>query len=185
MGFGWDLEKLEKKQKFTLVDASPIRTIPGEVKLGQLAIGKRDFSLISLIEIIRSHAEKNKAKRIVVDALTSLTVQYPYSYERRMAVLDLLQALASLDSTNLLTTENRATTLNRKVSPEEFMCHGVIVFHVFREGGQLMRAVQIEKMRGMAHDQQIRPYRITNKGIVVYNKEESMDIPTDLLTSIA
>jgi KaiC/GvpD/RAD55 family RecA-like ATPase len=71
------------------------------------------------------------------------------------------------------------------VSDEEFLCHGVIVFHVLREGGQLIRAVQIEKMRGTAHDQQIRPYRITNKGLVVYNKEESMDFPTEIKASFA
>jgi KaiC/GvpD/RAD55 family RecA-like ATPase len=183
--FGWDLEKLQKLQKLALVDASPIRTIPGEVKLGDVRIGKRDFSMLSLIEIIKSTAMKVKAKRVVVDALTNLVIQYPYDFEKRMAVLDLLQAISSLGSTNILTTENRSTTLKRVVSTEEFLCHGVIVFHVFREGTQLVRAVQIEKMRGIAHDQQIRPYRITNKGLVVYNREESMDFPTNVTTSFA
>jgi KaiC/GvpD/RAD55 family RecA-like ATPase len=168
-----------------MVDASPIRTIPGEVKLGEIRIGKRDFSMLSLIEIIKSRAARMNAKRVVVDALTNLVIQYPDSYEKRMALLDLLQAISSLGSTNLITTENHVTTFKRIVSAEEFLCHGVIVFYVLREGGQLVRAVQIEKMRGTAHDQQIRPYRITNKGLVVYNKEESMDFPTEITASFA
>lgn len=179
-GFGWDLEKLEEQHKLTLVDASPIRTIPGEVAIGGIRIGKRDFSMMSLMDIIKSRAQKMKAKRVVVDGITNLIIQYPQIFEQRMAVLDLLEAVSSLGSTNIFTGENRATTLSREVSPEEFLCHGVVVFHVFRENGQLVRAVQIEKMRGMAHDQQIRPYRITNKGIRVYNQEETLDVPSDV-----
>jgi KaiC/GvpD/RAD55 family RecA-like ATPase len=178
--FGWALEELERQQKLCVVDASPLRTIPGEVKLGGIRIGKRDFSMMSLMDIIKTRALKIKAKRVVVDGITNLIIQYPQIFEQRMAVLDLLEAVSSLGSTNIFTGENRATTLSREVSPEEFLCHGVIVFHVFRENGQLVRAVQIEKMRGMAHDQQIRPYRITNKGIRVYNQEETLDVPNDV-----
>lgn len=179
-GFGWDLEKLEKEQKLTIVDASPIRTIPGDVKIGGISIGKGDFSMMSLMGIISSKAAKTKVKRVVVDGITNLIIQYPQIFERRMAMLELLEVVSSLGSTNILTGENRATTLTRKVSPEEFLCQGVIVFHVFREGGRLVRAVQIEKMRGMAHDQQIRPYRITDKGIRVYNEEETIEIPDEV-----
>ena len=182
-GFGWDLEKLENEQRLTIVDASPLRTIPGEAKISEIRIGKRDFNMPSLMDVIMARAMKMKVKRVVVDGITNLIIQYPQIFEQRMAMLDLLETVSSLGSTNILTGENRATTITREVSAEEFLCHGVIVFHVFREGGQLVRAVQIEKMRGMAHDQQIRPYRITDKGIVVYNKEESMDIPTEALTS--
>jgi hypothetical protein len=45
--FGWELEGAEKTGKFNFVDASPIRTIPGEVRIGKLTIGRQDFSLIS------------------------------------------------------------------------------------------------------------------------------------------
>jgi KaiC/GvpD/RAD55 family RecA-like ATPase len=97
--------------------------------------------------------------------------------ERRNGVVSLLEAVSSLETTNLITTELRATTLGRTVEPEEFLSHGVIVFHVFHEGRELVRAVQIEKMRGIAHDQQIRPYRICDEGIVVYSKESPLAIP--------
>jgi KaiC/GvpD/RAD55 family RecA-like ATPase len=182
--FGWNLEKLESKQKLAIVDASPIRTIPGEVKIGELQIGKRDFSMVSLIEIMKSRVEETKAKRIVVDPVTTLIVQYPDSSERRNAVVDLLEAITSLGTTNIMTTENRATTLSRKVTAEEFLAHGVIILHVIHEGRELVRALQIEKMRGIRHDHEIRPYRITDEGIAVYSRETPVAIPAEAAVTL-
>lgn len=182
-GFGWNLEKLEKERKLAIIDASPIRTIPGEVRIGEMWIGKRDFSMLSLIEVIKAKAKEIDAKRIVVDPITSLVVQYPNVSEKRNAMLDLFEAISSLGATNLITTELRATTLKRTVKTEEFLSHGVVIFHVFYESRELVRAVQIEKMRGIAHDQQIRPYRISKEGIVVYSKESPVAIPTKVLTA--
>lgn len=179
-GFCWNLEELEKKRKLAIVDASPIRAIAGGIKVGELWIGKRDFSILSLIEIIKAKAEEIDAERIVIDPITSLTVQYPDSSEKRDAVLDLFEAISSLGTTNLITTELRALTLKRTVKDEEFLSHGVLIFHAFHEGRELVRAVQIEKMRGFAHDQQVRPYRISDEGIVVYSKESPLSIPTEV-----
>jgi len=176
-GFDWNLEKLEKKQRLAIIDASPIRTIPEEVRMGELWIGKRDFTLLSLIEIIKTKAKEINAKRIVVDPITSLTIQYPDVSERRNGVVNLLEAISSLGTTNLITTELRTTTFERTIEPEEFLSQGVIIFHVFHEGRELIRAVQIEKMRGITHDQQIRPYHICNEGIVVYSKESPLTVP--------
>lgn len=176
-GFGWDLERLEKKQKLAIIDASPVRTVLGEIEIGDLWIGKRDFTLLSLIEVVKTKAKEIDAKRIVVDPLTSLMVQYPDLSERRNGIINLLEAISGLETTNLITTESRATALGRTIEPEEFLSHGVIVLHVFHEGRELVRAIQIEKMRGIAHDQQIRPYRICKEGILVYPKESPLAVP--------
>jgi KaiC/GvpD/RAD55 family RecA-like ATPase len=182
--FGWSLEKLESKQRLAIVDASPIRTIPGEVKIGELQIGKRDFSMVSLIEIIKSKVEETQAKRIVVDPVTTLIVQYPDRSERRTAVVDLLEAITGLGTTNIVTTENRATTFSRDVTAEEFLAHGVLILQIIRQGRELVRVLQIEKMRGISHDHELRPYRITEKGIVVYSKEAPVAIPTEAVTTL-
>jgi len=170
--FGWDIEKLEKESKLIIVDASPIRTLPGEVKIGELNIGKRDFSMLSLIEGIRNRAEENQVKRIVVDPITTLMLQYPNATERQNAILDLMEAVTDLGMTSLMTTELRATSLERQVQAEEFLSHGVIIFHTFTEGGRTIRAIQIEKMRGIAHDHELRPYKIQKNGIEIFSKEK-------------
>lgn len=180
VGFGWDLEKLEKKQRLAIIDASPVRTVSGEMEIGDLWIGKRDFTLSSLMEVIKTKAKEIDAKRIVVDPLTSLIVQYPDASERRNGIVNLLEAISGLETTNLITTELRTTTLGRTIEPEEFLSHGVIVLYVFHEGRELVRAIQIEKMRGVAHDQQIRPYRICNEGILVYSKESPLAVQMEI-----
>lgn len=170
-GFGWDIERLEKDGKIVIVDASPIRVIPGEVKIGTVSIGKRDFSMLSLIEIIKTRAKEIGAKRIVVDPISSLILQYPDVSERRNAIIDLFEAITDLETTSLVMTELRATALRREVEAEEFLAHGVIVLHTLMEGGRLIRALQIEKMRGIPHDHQLRPYETSKKGIEVFPKE--------------
>ncbi len=147
--FGWDLEKLEKKGKLAVVDASPIRYIPGEVKIGNLWVGKRDFSLVSLIEVVKKNAEEINAKRIVIDPITALTFQYPEISERRTAILDFFEALTRLGTSNLVTTELRSVTLEREIRAEEFLAHGVILLHVFVSEREIVRGIQIEKMRGI------------------------------------
>jgi len=175
-GFGWDIERLEKDGKLVIVDASPIRTIPGQVKIGKLSIGKRDFKMLSLIESIKSRAQEIGAKRIVIDSISSLILQYPDDSERRNAILDLFEALTGLGTTCLVMTELRATALERQIQAEEFLSHGVMVFHTFNEGGRLIRAIQIEKMRGIPHDHELRPYRIHKDGIEIFAKENILAI---------
>src|SRR6266516_3089816 len=61
--FGWKFEDLEKGKKFAFINASPLRHMPGEVKIGRTSIGRKDFSILSLIEGIKTHTELINAKR--------------------------------------------------------------------------------------------------------------------------
>jgi len=169
--FGWDLAKLEQERKFVFVDASPIRTIPGEVKIGKMTIGKKDFSLLSLVEGIKSGVKAIDAKRVVIDPIASLIFQFPDAILRRNAVLDLVEALVETGGTCLLTTELRAPGLERSVQLEEYLAHGVIVLQVVQVGRSIVRSLQVEKMRETAIDMQPRPYKITSSGIEVFPKE--------------
>ncbi len=173
-GFGWDIERLERDGKLAIVDASPIRTIPGRVQIGKLSIGKRDFKMLSLIESVRSRAQEIGAKRVVIDSISSLILQYPDDSERRTAILDLFESLTELGTTCLIMTELRATALERQIEAEEFLSHGVIIFHTFNESGRLIRSIQIEKMRGIPHDHELRPYRIHKAGIEIFAKEGTL-----------
>jgi len=169
--FGWDIAKLEQERKFAFIDASPIRTIPGEVKIGKMTIGKKDFSLLSLIEGIKSGVKSIDATRIVIDPIASLVFQFPDIIQRRNAVLDLVEALVETGGTCMLTTELRIPGLERAVQLEEYLAHGVIVLQTVQVGRSIVRSLQVEKMRETAIDMQPRPYRITPSGIEVFPKE--------------
>ncbi len=169
--FGWNLKELEKKKKLAFIDASPIRHLPGEVKIGEMNIGKRDFSLLSVIEALGKGVESVNAKRIVVDPLAALVLNYPELAERRTAVLDVIEALSNTNATSILTTELASCGMEREKQLEEYLAHGVIALQTLKVGNSFVRAIQALKMRETQTDLQPRPYKISKNGIVVFPNE--------------
>jgi KaiC/GvpD/RAD55 family RecA-like ATPase len=180
--FGWDFSSPEKEGRFSFINASPIRAVPGETKMGKLTIGHHDFSLISLLEVIRSNAKAIGARRIVVDSLSMLDLQYSEATQRRKAILDLVEALTETGATCVLTTDFTSIGLEPFTALEDFLrfsiiqfekqlFHGVISMQTMIDGRMMERIIRVEKMRETQIDRQPRPYRITEKGIEVYPKE--------------
>jgi len=170
--FGWDFANAEEQGKFSFVDASPIRAIPGEVKIGKLTIGRQDFSLLSLFELNRNNAKAINAKRVVVDPVSLLIFQYPDESQRRKALLDLVDAVTDTGATCILSSElHRIGLKGRLLQTEEYLVHGVVLMQTIAAGKTMERIIQVEKMRGTQIDPQPRPYRITSKGIEVYPRE--------------
>jgi KaiC/GvpD/RAD55 family RecA-like ATPase len=172
VSFNWDFQKLEDEKKISMIDATPIRYVPKEVKVGSLSIGKREFSIISLIDMIKKSVTKINAKRIVIDPITTLIFQFSELSERRFAIMDLMQCLIETGCTSILSSEFRSSNFEREFQPEEYLCQGVISFQSLISGGSFLRAVHIVKMRGISHDNQPRPYKITGKGIIIYPSEK-------------
>jgi len=165
---GMDFRKLEKDGLVTFLDASPVRHIPAEVKLGGISVGKRDFSLVALAKKIRDIAGVNKIERIVIDPLTALTIQYPDDSERRFMVLDLIEVLSQTGATCVM-TEDFGTQQSKRI--EEYSVHGVIAMRPLEAGTNIVKTMAIVKMRETKHDDQTRLFRITEEGIVVYPEE--------------
>ena len=173
--FGWSLKKIEEEKKWCFIDASPIKQKTSEPGVGGItrtrAFGGKDYTLSDLIEEIKSKVNDIDAKRIVVEPLTSLVFQYPNIVNRRGAILNLIETLTNTGATSILTTELKTSGLERTVQLEEYLAHGVIILQTLQVGKSSVRAIQIEKMRETSVDPQIRPYRITEKGIALYPKE--------------
>jgi circadian clock protein KaiC len=170
--FGWSFESVEKEGKFVFVDASPIRSIPGDVKVGNLTLGRPDFSMISLLEVVRNSARRVNARRIVVDPISLLLAQYSDDSQRRKAVLDLVEALSEIGATCIMSSELRRVGIRgRTLQLEEFLTHGVVIMQTIATGGTMERTIQVEKMRETQIDRQPRPYRISERGIEVYPRE--------------
>jgi len=165
--FGWDLQKLEDEKKIKFINVSPVRTVPTETA-GLIQIGMKEFRLIKLLEAIKEGIEEVHAKRVVVDPITTFALQYPSKLERVYAMKDLMRALRRTKCTNLLISELRGTGMEREHQFEEYLAQGVILLRTFLKDGMLVRAFQIEKMRGLAIDSQPRPYEISANGIEVY-----------------
>jgi KaiC/GvpD/RAD55 family RecA-like ATPase len=173
--FGWDFGKAEKEGTFSFIDASPIRSIKDDVRVGKLIIGKQDFSLVSLLEIVRSNAKTISAQRIVVDPMSILLSQYSDENQRRKALLDFVEALSDTGATCLISSElHRVGLRGRTLQPEEYLVHGVILMQTVAIGETTnkQRVIEVEKMRETRIERQPRPYDIGEKGIEVHPREK-------------
>ncbi len=164
--YGWDLQKLEDEKKLVFINVSPVRVAPSET--GLIQIGMKEFRLVKLLEAIKQGVKDVDARRVVVDPITIFTLQYPEEVERIYAVRDLLRDLRKTGCTNLMISELRGTGWEREHQFEEYLTQGVILLRTFLKDSRLTRVFQVEKMRGLAIDNQPRPYEISTKGIEVY-----------------
>jgi KaiC/GvpD/RAD55 family RecA-like ATPase len=176
--FGWNLDALEQSGKLTLIDATPLKR-PGhrfvEASTGSenpVSFTIPELTLPSLVRSIRRIAAEEGTQRIVIDPMTSLMLRYPEEVKRRRALLHFFDALESTGCSCLVTSELRTSELERKFQLEEYLSQGVVLLHTMIHDGSVVRGIQVEKMRGISHDDQLRPYQITQTGIEVYPKDK-------------
>jgi KaiC/GvpD/RAD55 family RecA-like ATPase len=176
--FGWNLDSLEQSGKLTLIDATPLKR-PGHRFVEPSTGGENpvsftipELTLPSLVRSIRRIAAEEGTQRIVIDPMTSLLLRYPEEVKRRRALLHFFDALESTGCSCLVTSELRTAELERKFQLEEYLSQGVVLLHTMIHEGNIVRGIQVEKMRGISHDDQLRPYQITQTGIEVYPKDK-------------
>ncbi len=175
-GFGWDLDELERDGKLFIVDGTPIRRAKVgsqqfEMAQGTGLIRLPELTLRSLMEVIAKLVEEEDVQRVVIDPMTSLMLRYDDIGKRRKAMLAFFDMLTETGCTTLVTTELRVNLLERRFQLEEFLSQGVILLHTIVHEGTVIRAIQIEKMRGVESDAQLRPYQLTREGMVVFPKD--------------
>jgi len=177
--FGWDFKKLEQERLFTFIDASDVRRIPEQAfekrSVGSLPVSGKELARARLIDNIFKTLEGGRsidkfigdlgAQRIVLDSMSGLTFRFTEAWEKRQAILDIMEALNDIGATCLITSEAISVGEERQVQPEEYLSQGVINLQTLKNGE---RAVRILKMRGTEVDSVLRPYKIVETGIEVY-----------------
>jgi KaiC/GvpD/RAD55 family RecA-like ATPase len=171
-GFGWNFQKAEDGQKFAFIDAtrmSRVAMLKEELyKEETRSLRGKKLSIDALIEDLQTAIHRVKAKRVSVDTLAALVYRFPDPVERRATVTDLIESLADLSVTSLVTTELGYLGLERNALEEEFLVHGVIMMQTLFSRGTTTRALQVEKMRETKVNPSLVPYSIDQNGIEVF-----------------
>lgn len=129
----------------------------------------KQLQVDKLVEKIETTIDEIDAKRVVLDTLATLFHRFPDPIERRIAVVDLIESLSELKITTLITTELVGRlSLDREVSVEEYMAHGVILMQTLFSGGVTSRALQVVKMRRTKINPNLVPYQIDETGIEIF-----------------
>ena len=170
--FGWDFRKAEEENKFVFTDATRMsRVAMLKEKLYEeesRSLRGKQLSIDRLVEDLQARIEQVNAKRVGVDTLAALTYRFPDPIERRTATVDLIESLADLGVTSLVTTELGYLGLERNAVEEEFLVHGVIMMQTLFSGGTTTRAIQVEKMREAKVNPSLVPYSIDQYGIEIF-----------------
>ncbi|MEM3589750.1 MAG: ATPase domain-containing protein [Candidatus Bathyarchaeia archaeon] len=170
--FGWDLDGMEKSGRLIFVDATPLKRSGEAEELEEEGYKVQEMTFQGLIRTIRKIVDEEGISRIAVDPITPLMLRYETPLERRRALLIFFENLSRTKCTSIVTTELRTSIFRRSFQLEEFLSQGVILLHSIFHAGNLVRAIQIEKMRGIAHDVQLRPYRIGKDGIEIFPRDK-------------
>ena len=170
--FGWDFRNAEEEKKFAFVNAtrmSRVAMLKEELyKEESRSLRGKQLSVDRLIEDLQAKIQQVNAKRVAVDTLAALVFRFPDPIERRTAIVDLIESLADLGVTSLVTTELGYLGLERNALEEEFLVHGVIMMQTLFSGGTTTRAIQVEKMREAKVNPSLVPYSIDQNGIEIF-----------------
>jgi len=173
--FGWNLRQLEDQQQIKIIDGTISKIgIPSDEEFSLPATG---FDLDKLLLELMRTIKKIKAKRVVIDSIPALGMNFENEHEIRKAILKIVYLLARAGVTTLLTTEvNEGSKQFGKYGVEEFVSDGVIVLHYMGIGTQSNRTLHIRKMRATKHSEDLHPLEITSTGLKVHKVEEDYDI---------
>lgn len=173
--YDWDMEAMEKKGKLLFIDASGLkRSRPrGNGLSSQYASELNESTdFPELLKTINKIVEGENVQRIALDPVTSLMLRYVEELNKRRATIAFFDALSDSGCTSLITSELKTSLMDRRFQLEEFLSQGVVLLHSLFHEGNIVRAVQIEKMRGISHDTQIRPYQFGTTGIEIFPRDK-------------
>ena len=115
-------------------------------------------------KLILSSIKRIEAKRVVIDSITILEMQYSDEFHKRQGLQGLVQALESYGVTSILLSESVNDDV---IPPEWFVSSGVIQLRHSRHHDTMERTIQVTKLRGIAHSEQIHPIELGDDGIKV------------------
>jgi circadian clock protein KaiC len=162
--YGWDMQKLVDEGKMLIIDARPFKMEEGFVALDESLYRGETLPFMHLTQLILSSIKRIDAKRIVVDSLTVLAMQYTNDFYTRQGLQGMIHALEDQHCTSLLISENIDPT---RMPPEWYVSSGIILLHHIRKADSMERAIQVVKMRGVRHHEQIFPIKLSESGLQV------------------
>jgi len=119
-----------------------------------------------LLNVLSSIIEDKDATRVVIDSITALCESIGESSKIRDFILELGFQLMYQECTTILISEIPPQTFKYSMfGVEEFIADGVILLSEFERKGELIRALQVIKMRGIAHSRNKHVMKILDEGI--------------------
>lgn len=159
-GFGWNIELWEQENQWAFVDVSPE---PGQ----QIINGEYDLEV--LLARIKFAIKKYKAKRVVMDSLSTIFNQFGDSIQIRSNLYTISYTLRELNVTTIITAERNSEYGDiSRYGIEGFVADNVVIMRNVLVEEKRHRTIEILKYRGVEHQYGEYPFTIlSQRGIVV------------------
>jgi len=155
--YGWDLKPYIENKKLTLVNLNTLNF--------KAMITRFESDLPKLLTSF-------KIKRIAIDPITLYEMLFDTESERRDHLFNFAQVIKETGITAVMTSEiSQKNPYYSKFGLIEYITDGVIVLRQVRQAdlGAVTTFIEVLKMRHIDHSKEIKPYSITNGGIVVHS----------------
>ncbi len=153
LSLGWDLKKLEAEDRLRIIFTSPMVFLSG---------------LQSPSSSLNQTIQEWGVKRVVLDSITHFTRLTSDPNELREIHNHVVNGLKREGVTTVLTSEDRPSSFAfGERGALSFMVDNVIIMRYVEIESTMQRAILILKMRGSAHDREIRRFEIKPGGIVI------------------
>jgi len=156
MAFGWDLKPDLDGKNLVIVKLEPTDA------LSTISRIKSD-----LPKFVKSFG----ASRIVVDSVSLLNMLFETEHEKRSNLFYLTQMIKETGATCLMTAEvSNDNSVASRDGLVEYTADGVVVLQYDEppEKGEIRLTLRVVKMRRTNHSRRIKPYSISEGGIVVH-----------------
>lgn len=159
-GFGWDLQQYIDNHSLFLIrlDPNDVKTTLSRIK-NEMPRLIRDFG----------------ATRLVVDSITLFEMMFSDEAERRLNLFEMFAIFKETGVTALITSESaRGDVYSSRYGLVEYVSDGVIILRYVRpdELRDVKLALEVVKMRRHRHSRSIKPYDISEDGLLVHSESE-------------
>ncbi|MFH1323541.1 MAG: KaiC domain-containing protein [Methanobacteriota archaeon] len=155
--YGWDLRPYIESKKLTLVNLNTLNF--------KAMINRFESDLPKLLKSLN-------IKRLAIDPITLYEMIYDTESERRDHLFNFAQVIKETGITAVMTSEiSQENPYYSKYGLIEYITDGVIILRQVRHAdlGAVTTFIEVLKMRHIEHSKEIKPYSITNSGIVVHS----------------
>ena len=180
---GLNLGELVKSGKITILDLAQARIgvsrnyiSPNIVQCPEADL---NHALLHIFEII----EERNITRVVLDSIEAfMTIIMREIIQARDVLFRIIGFCCKEGVTSVFISEKSETTEQRGDPFESHLADGVIVLGREFIGNQAIRTLQILKMRGLAHDSRIHPFRISESGILIISTRDATQVDAECQT---
>jgi circadian clock protein KaiC len=155
----------------SLVKSGKLVFIDMPIMYERLGLTKAELSMEEielLVNSLASLAKELQTKRLVVDSITSVCYKLKTSEKIRDFILKLSKALSDLGCTSILVGEVTADSSSYSTfGVEEAIADGIILMANMERRGDLLRTLQVIKMRGTMHSRAKYVLDLTPVGVLL------------------